>query len=269
MYHWPTADAVHIMGILNTTPDSFSDGGRFAVRDAALRHAEQMLNEGADIVDVGGESTRPGAAAVAEQEELDRVIPIIEVLRDWPVAVSIDTSKTSVMAAAISAGAAIVNDVNALRDAGALALLAQHDTAIALMHMQGEPRTMQQQPNYHDVVTEVHAFLQQRISACEAVGIARSRIAIDPGFGFGKTVQHNLTLLKQLDHFNGLCCPILVGLSRKSLIGQLTQAPIEQRLIGSVVLAQLALQKGARVLRVHDVKATRDMVTLWQAVQHA
>ncbi len=265
-YRWPADGTVHVMGILNVTPDSFSDGGRFQTQDAALRQAETMVNDGADILDIGGESTRPGAQAVSAQEELDRVMPIIERLRDWPVALSIDSSKTAVMAAALRAGASIVNDVAALRADGALALVAQHRAAICLMHMQGEPRTMQQQPQYDDVADEVYQFLTTRVAACVAAGITRDRIAIDPGFGFGKSLQHNLTLLRELPRLGDLQLPILVGLSRKSLIGQLTQAPVDQRVIGSVVLAHIAVQQGARIVRVHDVKATRDMLTIWQAV---
>lgn len=254
------------MGILNTTPDSFSDGGQFHARDAALRHAEQMLKDGADILDIGGESTRPGAEAVSLQQELDRVLPVIEALRSFPVVLSIDTQKAAVMAAALRAGAQIINDVNALRDSNAVQIAAQHQAAVVLMHMQGQPRTMQHNPHYDDVTQAVQHFLQQRVEVCVQAGLGADRIALDPGFGFGKSLQHNVQLLKELTQITALPHAIVVGLSRKSMIGQLTGANVNERVNGSVVLAQMAVQRGARILRVHDVKATKEMLTLWQAV---
>lgn len=267
VFVWPTAGAPLVMGILNVTPDSFSDGGRYHARDAASYRAEQLLAEGADIIDIGGESTRPGAAAVSEQQELDRVLPVIEAVAALGALISVDTSRTAVMRAAWVAGARIVNDVRALADDGAVAFVAAVQSAICLMHMQGEPRSMQQQPHYQDVVAEVRAFLRQRAAECEAAGLARSQICLDPGFGFGKSTAHNLRLLRELPQLCADGYPVLAGLSRKSLIGQLTGAPVEQRLAGSVALALLAAQRGARVLRVHDVKETRQALQLWLAME--
>lgn len=267
-YQWPAAGTVHIMGIINTTPDSFSDGGRYLAPAQALAQAEQLLAEGADVLDIGGESTRPGAQPVAEQEELDRVMPVLEALRACPVPLSIDTCKPAVMRAAIAAGVAIVNDVNALAAEGAIEAVAHAPVAICLMHKQGDPQTMQQQPHYHDVVAEVSAYLQARAQACRAAGIAETRLAFDPGFGFGKDLAHNLRLLQQLPILAAQA-PVLVGLSRKRLIGEITGRGVGERQLGSVVLALLAAQKGARVVRVHDVKATRDALLLWQAMNAA
>ena len=256
-----------IMGILNVTPDSFSDGGRFAGRDAALRRAERMVAEGAAIIDVGGESTRPGAEAVGVEEELERVIPVIEAIAaELPVPVSVDTSKAEVMRAAVAAGAGMINDVAALRGEGALAAAAGCNVPVCLMHMQGEPRTMQKSPHYDDVVNDVHAFLAERKAACVAAGIAAERVLVDPGFGFGKTLEHNLRLMKAVERFNDLG-PVLVGVSRKSMIGAiLDDAPVEQRLNGSVALAAFAASKGARILRVHDVKESAEAVRVINAV---
>lgn len=256
-----------IMGILNVTPDSFSDGGVFLVRDRAIARAVGMADEGADIIDVGGESTRPGAQPVSVQQELDRTIPVIEALRGAvPIPVSIDTSKPEVMRAAVAAGAGLINDVTALRQPGALTAAAELDVPVCLMHMQGEPRSMQDNPEYGDVVAEVGAFLRARIEACAAVGIPRERLLVDPGFGFGKTLAHNLTLLRRLDELGALGVPLLVGLSRKSMIGKALDLPVDGRLYASVALALIAVQNGARVVRVHDVRATRDAIRMYEAV---
>ena len=256
-----------IMGILNVTPDSFSDGGVFLSPRAAVTHARQMVEEGADIVDIGGESTRPGAEAVSVQQELDRVIPVIEaVAAELPVPISIDTSKPEVMRAAVAAGAGLVNDVQALRADGALQAVHDLQVPVCLMHMQGEPRSMQANPSYRDVVTEVRDFLKVRMDACVASGIARERLLIDPGFGFGKTALHNLELLRRLAELRDLGAPILAGLSRKSMIGALLGLPVEQRLPASLALALIAVQNGASIVRVHDVRATRDAVRMLEAV---
>ncbi len=257
-----------VMGILNVTPDSFSDGGAYTQLDRALAQAEQMVSAGAAIIDIGGESTRPGAKAVTLQQELDRVLPVIEAVSqrlDTPV--SIDTSKPAVMKEAVTSGACLVNDVNALRTEGAVEMAAVLGVPVCLMHMQGEPRTMQHAPYYNDVVDDVSNFLLQRAHACEAAGIAKSQIVIDPGFGFGKTHEHNLTLLKQLEQLCGLGYPLLAGISRKSMIGSLLgDRPADQRLYGSVAAAVIAALKGARLLRVHDVAETVDAVKIVSAV---
>ena len=256
-----------IMGILNVTPDSFSDGGIFLARDAAVTHALVMVEEGADIIDVGGESTRPGAQAVSVQEELDRVIPVIEAIaRAVPVPISIDTSKPEVMRAAVAAGAGLINDVRALRATDALQTAAALDVPVCLMHMQGEPRSMQHHPVYTDVVVEVRDFLRERIETCVAAGISRDRIIVDPGFGFGKTAEHNLELLRRLGELRVLGAPILAGLSRKSMIGALLGLPVAQRLHASVALALIAVQNGATMLRVHDVRATCEAIRMFEAV---
>lgn len=263
-------DQPRVMGILNVTPDSFSDGGRFDKPDAALRQAERMLEEGADIIDIGGESTRPGAADVSEADELRRVVPVIEALaRRFDTVISVDTSKPSVMRAAVASGAGLINDVRALGEAGALQAAADLPAAVCLMHMQGQPRTMQQAPQYADVVEDVAAFLRERADACRAAGIAARRLIVDPGFGFGKTLAHNLSLLKHLRRLADDGLPVLVGLSRKSMIGALLDRPVEQRLQGSVALAMAAVVKGAAVVRVHDVKETVDALRIWQAVTTA
>jgi dihydropteroate synthase len=257
-----------VMGILNVTPDSFSDGGRFASREAALNCARAMAAEGADLIDVGGESTRPGAAPVSVQEELDRVIPVIEALAgDLPVPVSVDTSKPEVMRAAVAAGAGLINDVAALRRPGALAAAAALGVPVCLMHMQGEPGTMQHDPTYGDVVGEVAAFLAARVAACEAAGIARGRLLVDPGFGFGKTLVHNLALLRGLPRLAALGLPVLAGLSRKSMIGALLgNVPVGGRLHGSVAAALLAVERGAAIVRVHDVGPTVQALRILAAV---
>ncbi len=261
---------VAVMGVLNVTPDSFSDGGRFLSSDRALEHACAMVAEGADAIDVGGESTRPGARAVGTQEEIERVIPVIEALRSAvAVPISIDTSKPEVMRAAVAAGAGMINDVRALRADGALAEAARLGVPVCLMHMQGEPRTMQDNPRYGDVVTEVVDFLRARMGACIDAGIDTAGIVIDPGFGFGKTLEHNLALLRRLDELAVLEAPIMVGLSRKSMIGKALGLPLEERLHASVALAVLAAQKGANIVRVHDVRATREAIRMLETVCHA
>jgi dihydropteroate synthase len=250
-----------VMGILNVTPDSFSDGGRFAQRDAALAHARRMVAEGAAIVDVGGESTRPGASPASLDEELARVIPVIETLRaESPVFISVDTSKPAVMRAAVRAGADIINDVRALAEPGAIEAAAETRAGVCLMHMRGEPRTMQDAPRYDDVLAEVSAFLAARIAACRSAGIEMARIAVDPGFGFGKTAAHNLELLKQLGRFESLGAAVAVGLSRKSMLAKLTGRSVDDRTAGSVALAAIAVLNGARIVRAHDVAATLDAV---------
>jgi dihydropteroate synthase len=250
-----------VMGVLNVTPDSFSDGGRFAGRDAALAQARRMIDEGAAIIDVGGESTRPGASPATLDEELSRVVPVIEALRaESPVFISIDTSKPAVMRAATDAGADIINDVRALDEPGALETAARTRAGICLMHMRGEPRTMQHAPHYDDVLAEVASFLAARLDACRAAGIDSERLAIDPGFGFGKTVAHNLELLKHLGRFVTLGAMLAVGLSRKSMLARLTGRAVDDRTAGSVALAAIAVLNGARIVRAHDVAATLDAV---------
>jgi dihydropteroate synthase len=256
-----------VMGVLNVTPDSFSDGGRFAGPDAALGQALRMVAEGAAIIDVGGESTRPGAAPASLDEELSRVIPVIAALRrESPVFISVDTSKPEVMRAAVDAGADIINDVRALGAPGALAAAAQTRAGICLMHMKGEPRTMQDAPSYLDVVAEVRDFLAHQVSRATAAGIARARLVVDPGFGFGKRAADNLALLKHLGEFAALETPVLVGLSRKSLLAKLTGRPVEGRTAGSVALAAIAVLNGARIVRAHDVAATVDAIRVAAAV---
>lgn len=251
-----------VMGIVNVTPDSFSDGGRQG--DAAIAHALQLIAEGADIIDIGGESTRPGAIPVSLQEELDRVMPVIEGLRG--AAISIDTFKPQVMAAAIAAGVCMVNDINALQDASAMQLVAKSQAGVCLMHKQGSPQTMQLQPDYFNVVAEVTDFLQARIAAAESAGIGRSRIVIDPGFGFGKTLGHNLALLREMNVFKELGVTLLAGLSRKSMLGALTGRDASDRQSASVAAALIAVQRGANIVRVHDVRDTVDALKVWNAV---
>ena len=259
-----------VMGILNVTPDSFSDGGLFVSVSSALEQARQMTQEGALLIDVGGESTRPGAAAVSVQEELDRVIPVIEAIHnELDVIVSIDSSKPAVMKQAVLAGAGLINDVRALREPGALQAANETGVPVCLMHMLGEPRSMQQDPQYDDVVKTVKEFLQERIQRCEEAGIPAEKILIDPGFGFGKTVDHNLSLIKRLAEFSELGKPVLMGVSRKSTIGTLTGRPVDQRLSGSIALTTLCCQSGARIIRTHDVAATVDAITLTTAVMDA
>ena len=257
-----------VMGVLNVTPDSFSDGGRFLDTGEAVRQARRMAAEGAALLDVGGESTRPGADPVETADEIDRVIPVIEaIVAELDVPVSVDTSKPEVMEAALEAGACMVNDVLALRAPGALEVVAASGAAVCLMHMQGSPRSMQADPRYGDVVRDVHHFLSERVAACEAAGMDRSRLVIDPGFGFGKTLAHNLALLDGLEDFMHDGLPLLVGLSRKSLIGQLTGRPVADRLAGSIALAALAVERGASIVRAHDVAATLDAVKIAAAVR--
>ena len=258
------------MGILNLTPDSFSDGGLFINNDIAINHVKQMINDGAHIIDVGGESTRPGAAEVSIEEECQRVIPLIKAIREISdIPISIDTSKTEVMQQAVIAGASMINDVNALQAEGAVELVAKLNVPVCLMHMQGKPRTMQHTPEYKNVVQEVKDFLKQRIDVCLNAGVKQSNINIDPGFGFGKKLEHNLVLFKHLSEFKDLEFPLLVGVSRKSMIGQvLNDAPADERLHGSVALATLAAWMNTNILRVHDVKATADALKLCMAVKN-
>ena len=251
------------MGVVNVTPDSFSDGGRFLEPEAAVSHARQLAAEGADILDLGGESTRPGAAFVPEEEELKRVLPVLEKLADH--CVSVDTRRPAIMKAVLAAGASMINDIQALTAPYALEAVAPTGCAVCIMHMKGEPATMQVEPRYDDVVAEVHAFLKDAVRKASFAGIGRDRIVVDPGFGFGKTAKHNLVLLRQLGQFSDLGVPLLAGLSRKSTIGKLTGRPVEERLAGSLAMAMLALHGGARILRVHDVKETRDVIAVWQA----
>lgn len=246
-----------VMGIVNVTPDSFSDGGQFAASERAVAHALQLVADGASVLDIGGESTRPGAQPVPLQEELTRVLPVIEALAGKvSVPISIDTYKPEVMQAAIAAGASIVNDVFALQQPRSLEVVAKSNAGVCLMHSRGTPQTMQDDPRYNDVVAEVKAFLLERARVCEVAGMARQRIMLDPGFGFGKRSIHNITLLKELEHICGLGYPVLVGLSRKSVLGQITGDSVDERLPPSLAAAVVSAMKGARILRVHDVKAT-------------
>ncbi|MBW3139924.1 dihydropteroate synthase [Ferrimonas balearica] len=259
-----------IMGIVNVTPDSFSDGGRHHQRDAAVAHALMLVEQGATILDIGGESTRPGAADVALADELSRTIPVIEALRSRigdEVLISIDTSKAEVMRQAVAAGADLINDVRALREPGALEAAAETDALVCLMHMQGQPRTMQQEPHYEDLFGEVTDFLAERVAVCEQAGIGRERLILDPGFGFGKTLQHNYRLLANLAPLQALGLPLLIGLSRKRMIGDLLNRPMDQRAVGSVTASLLAVQQGAELVRVHDVAEMRDALMVWQATR--
>ncbi|WP_455212681.1 dihydropteroate synthase [Kaarinaea lacus] len=259
-----------IMGILNVTPDSFSDGGLFISKEKALRQAQKLFTEGAAIVDVGGESTRPGAAPVSAEEEMDRVLPVIEAIHnELPVIISIDTSKPQVMREAVKAGAGLINDVYALRQPGAVRAVADLNVPVCLMHMQGEPRTMQQNPQYDDVVKAVKDFLQQRIVECINGGINKDNLIIDPGFGFGKSVHHNLALVKKLPELLSMGMPVLVGFSRKSTIGTILEKPTDDRVIGSVSMAAIACWLGAHIFRVHDVKETADTLKLCEAVKNS
>jgi dihydropteroate synthase len=255
------------MGVLNVTPDSFSDGGRFSDLAAAVDAAASMVADGADILDVGGESTRPGAAEVPVEAELERVVPLIEAMgRRFPVTVSVDTSKPAVMRAAVAAGAAMINDVCALRRPGAIETAVELKVPVCLMHMQGDPRTMQLAPAYADVLGEVRAFLAKRVADCLGAGIRRKHLLIDPGFGFGKTLAHNLALLRGLAQFAELGLPVVVGLSRKSMIGQVTGRAVDHRVHGSVALAVYAVLNGASIVRVHDVAATVDALRMIAAI---
>ncbi len=256
-----------VMGILNATPDSFSDGGHFNQLNAAICHAEQMIAEGVDVIDVGGESTRPGAQAVSIQQELDRVIPIVESIVDLGKPISVDTSKPQVMCEAINAGALMINDVRALTEEGALEVIADSQVEVCLMHMQGEPRSMQHDPIYEDVIAEVAEFLTQRVGACEKAGIAKSRVCLDPGIGFGKTLEHNCQLLKGLQRLSIFELPLLVGVSRKSMLGQILNIEVSERMIASVAAGLISVTNGAKILRVHDVKATRQAIDIYKAIE--
>ena len=257
-----------LMGVVNVTPDSFSDGGRFFDAKSAVCHAQRLIEEGADIVDIGGESSRPGALPVSVKEELERVLPVLQSLKDLEKPISVDTRRPEVMQEAIKAGASMINDIDALSVPGALETLAASDCAVCLMHKKGEPATMQRAAYYDDVVAEVLGFLKERVEACEKAGINRDRLVIDPGFGFGKTVEHNLALLKNLSKFLACKVPILAGWSRKSSLGKITGRGADERLPGSLAAALLSLQGGATILRVHDVRETRDIVEVWQAYKN-
>ena len=259
-----------VMGILNVTPDSFSDGGRFRQRDEALRHAAAMVAAGASLIDVGGESTRPGALQVSADEELQRVAPVVEAIAaELDVIISVDTSCPQVMRESARLGAGLINDVRSLRREGALQAAAESGLPVCLMHMQGEPETMQKNPHYDDLLAEVQAFFAERMAACAAAGIAAERIILDPGFGFAKNLQHNLSLFKHMQVLHGFARPLLVGVSRKSMIGQALGREVDQRLAGGLALAALAVTKGACILRVHDVAETVDLVRMIAAVEAA
>jgi len=255
-----------IMGVVNVTPDSFSDGGLLADSAHAIAHARRLIEEGAAILDIGGESTRPGSAPVPIDEERRRVLPVLEGLSGCGVPVAVDTRKPQLMQEALAAGASMINDTNALGAAGALEAVAASDAAVCLMHMRGDPRTMQDAPAYDDVVLEVREFLRDRAGAAETAGIARARIVVDPGFGFGKTLEHNLALLRGLKSFAGLGGAVLAGLSRKTMLGRLTGRGVDERVFASVAAALIAVKNGAHIVRVHDVAATRDALAVWQAV---
>ena len=256
-----------VMGVVNITPDSFSDGGKFFDTKAAVAHALQLAEEGADILDIGGESSRPGALPVSVAEEIDRVLPVLEKLKGAEQPVSVDTRRPEVMQAALRAGASMINDIEALQAPGAIEAVAKSQCAVCLMHMKGAPATMQQDPHYDDVVGEVLLFLKKQAEKAVQAGIARERIVVDPGFGFGKTVRHNFEILRNLSKFGALGVPVLAGWSRKSSLGKITGRPAGERLAGSLAAALLALQGGATILRVHDVKETRDVIAVWQAYQ--
>ncbi len=255
------------MGIVNVTPDSFSDGGRFVSLDQAVLQARRLIEDGADILDIGGESTRPGAVPPSVDEELSRVLPVIKGLAECSAPISIDTYKPVVMTAALAAGASMINDVKALSEPGALEVAAASDAAVCLMHMQGDPQTMQIDPRYEDVVADVEQFLRERVAACERAGVARDRIAIDPGFGFGKTKAHNIALLRNLSRLARLDVPVLAGLSRKSVLGKITSREVGDRVYSSVAAALIAVWHGASIVRVHDVRATRDALEIYEAVE--
>ena len=260
----------HVMGILNATPDSFSDGGRYSQLDAALRHAQEMVAAGATLIDVGGESTRPGARPVSPAEEVDRVAPVVErIARELDVIISVDTSTPEVIVESARLGAGLINDVRSLRRPGALEAAAATGLPGCLMHMLGEPGDMQDNPHYQDLIGEVSAFLADRVERCEAAGILKDRIILDPGFGFAKTLEHNLSLFRHMEALHALGRPLLVGVSRKSMIGAVLGRPVGERLIGGLALAALAMTKGARILRVHDVAETADVVRMIAAVEAA
>ena len=265
--HRLALDSPLIMGIVNVTPDSFSDGGLYAGHDAAVRHARTLIAEGADIIDIGGESTRPGAAPVPIEEERARILGVIEALAGCPVPISVDTRKPELMREAIAAGASFVNDISALEAPGALDAVAKTEAAVCLMHKQGEPQAMQQNPSYADVVSEVRDYLARRIAAAREAGISPERIVIDPGFGFGKTYEHNLALIRALGSFTTLGVPVLAGVSRKAMLGRITGRSADARVYASVAAALFAAARGARILRVHDVLATRDALAVWCALE--
>jgi dihydropteroate synthase len=258
-----------LMGVVNVTPDSFTDGGQFLNREQAVAQARRLVEAGAAIIDIGAESTRPGAAPVSEDEELGRLLPVLEDLRELAVPISIDTRRPGVMGAALAAGASMINDIEALTAPGALAVVVASDCGLCLMHKQGDPATMQHAPTYGDVVADVKAFLAERIAAVRDAGIALERIVADVGFGFGKTDAHNLTLLRRLAEFSDLAVPLLAGLSRKSTLGRITGRTVDDRLAASLAAALLAVQAGAKILRVHDVRETRDVLAVWDAVTNA
>lgn len=264
-FELPTGSPL-VMGIVNVTPDSFSDGGRYLASDAAIAHARRLIDEGADLIDIGGESTRPGSAEVGEAEEIARVLPVLEALRSCGRPLSVDTRHAAVMRAAIDAGADMINDVAGFRAPGAVEAVASGRTGLCVMHMLGEPRTMQQAPVYQDVVAEVAAFLRERVWALLAAGVARERLVLDPGIGFGKTQADNLRLMRGLPALAGLGLPLLVGVSRKSMIGNITGREVGQRLAGSLAAALAAVHRGALIVRVHDVAQTRDALAVWRAI---
>lgn len=257
-----------VMGIVNVTPDSFSDGGKFFAADQALQQARKLVADGAAIIDIGGESTRPGSTPVDAEEEIRRVVPAIEAISaELDVPISIDTLKADVMRAAVKAGAGLINDVNALRGENALQAAAELNVPVCLMHMQGTPQTMQKEPHYYDVVQEVKDFLLERLVACEAAGIPRCNLILDPGFGFGKKARHNLRLMKHLSDFTDMDLPVLIGVSRKSIIGAMLNLSVDERLAGSLALASIAVWQGAKIIRSHDVRETVQAITLCQHVQ--
>lgn len=259
-------DRSHVMGILNVTPDSFSDGGQFTHLDAALKQAEKMVNAGVSFIDIGGESTRPGAPEVSLQEELDRVLPIIEAVHQrFDTWISIDTSKAAVMEEAVKAGADLINDVRALQEPNALEVAAKANVPVCLMHMQGQPRTMQTNPSYQDLFTDISSFLSERIDACQSVGIAKDKLILDPGFGFGKTLAHNYQLLAELERFHQFGLPLLAGMSRKSMVFKLLDVEPKMAVSGSLACATIAAMKGAQIIRVHDFEQTMDIVKVCQA----
>jgi len=267
LFDWSQRTSPVVMGILNLTPDSFSDGGKFTGRDEALRQAERMMAQGAEMIDVGGESSRPGSEPLSLQEELDRVMPILEVLKDAPVAISLDTYKAKVMQAAIELGVDCINDIWAFRQPHAIEAIAKSSCGVMLMHMQKDPQTMQFDPHYKDVVSEVNGFLIERCVTLEDEGIARERLAIDPGFGFGKTVQHNMAMLAYFKTFCQHGLPVVAGISRKSSLGAVTGRDVEHRVTASVAAALMAIERGAKVVRVHDVAETMDAVKIWSVIQ--
>lgn len=254
------------MGIVNVTPDSFSDQGRYAASDKAIEHAIKLIADGADLLDIGGESSRPGSASVNFEEELRRVIPVIKALKSLTIPISVDTTKPEVMQAAIQAGVSMINDINALRTEGTLKIIAESGVMVCLMHMKGIPKTMQDNPIYTNVVSEVRYFLQQRIQTAQDNGISNDQLIIDPGFGFGKNLQHNLELFRSLDQFTNLNVPVMVGVSRKSMLGSITGNDVNHRTYASIAAAVLAVEKGAKILRVHDVKATKEAILVLKAL---